>query len=254
MLGNKEKAFVASAAAGPALEGAQVKYGMRAQEGSIEKIRIDPETLEPIYETIGDDSPIGICGSGIIDAPAEMLKAGIITPAGRFNETKQEHSRIRKSEEGVPEYVIAWEEESGIGSDITVTQKDIREIQKAKGAIQAVSRVLMDKLEVEKIDRVFLAGAFGNYIDKKSGMTMGLYPECDLKKVEPLGNAAGEGAKLALMDRGRKRESEKIPKLVKFLQIAGTKEFRENYMKTMHFPHKNLGLYPKTKRILSEIG
>ncbi|KXA89378.1 ferredoxin [candidate division MSBL1 archaeon SCGC-AAA259M10] len=249
--GNEEKAYATSAAAGPALEGAQIKYGMRAQKGSIEKIKIDPESLEPTYRTIGDEPPVGICGSGIIDATAEMLKSGIIEKNGRFNEDKRKkNNRVRKSEDDLLEYVIAWSNECSIDTDITMTQRDIREIQKAKGAIQAAARVLMQKWGTEKIDQVLLAGAFGNYIDKESAMIIGLYPECDLEKVKSIGNAAGTGAKLSIMSKEKKKEAEKIPELVEFFEIAGTEEFRKNYMETMYLPHKNPELYPWVEKLI----
>lgn len=248
--GNEEKAYATSAAAGPALEGAQIKHGMRAQEGSIEKIKIDSESLEPTYRTIGDKPPGGICGSGIIDATAEMLKSGIIEKNGRFNEDKK-NNRIRKSEDDLLEYVIAWSDECSIDTDITMTQRDIREIQKAKGAIQAAARVLMQKWGTEKIDQVLLAGAFGNYIDKESAMIIGLFPECDLEKVKSIGNAAGTGAKLSIMSKEKKKEAEKVPEVVEFFEIAGTEEFRKNYMETMYFPHKNPELYPRVEKLIS---
>ncbi|KXB07165.1 hypothetical protein AKJ52_00820 [candidate division MSBL1 archaeon SCGC-AAA382C18] len=246
-VGNENGVLATSAAAGPAFEGAEIKYGMRAQDGSIENVEIDPETLEPIYETIGEDLPEGICGSGIIDAAAEMVKSGIVNRDGSFSKEVREYARVKKSENGVWEYVIAWKDEAAVDNDITVSQKDIREIQKAKGAIQAASRVLMERLGVEDIDNVQLAGAFGNYIDKESAMTIGIYPYCELDKVEPIGNAAGTGSKLALMSVEKMKEAEKIPEKVKFLEIAGTEEFRENYMDALYFPHKQLDLYPDVK-------
>lgn len=252
-LGDGENTLVTSTAAGPAFEGASIEHGMRGRSGSVETVRIDPESLEPDYESIGDKPPIGICGSGIVDAAAEMLKAGIIGKNGRFDENKLEESeRFRKNEEDVLEYVLVWEEESGTGSDITITQKDIREIQKTKGAIQAASRVLMDKLGVETVDEVLLAGAFGNYIDKESAMIIGLYPECDPDKIESLGNAAGEGAKLALIDKNMKKEADEVPKKVKFVEIAGTDEFENNFMETVYFPHRDLSRYPRVREMLPD--
>ncbi len=249
--GNKEKAYVTSAAAGPALEGAQIKHGMRAQEGSIEKMEIDPEDLEPIYQTIGDKPPVGICGSGIIDAVAEMLSSGIIRRNGSFDEEKKgKNDRIRRLEGGLLEYVIAWSDECSMDANITITQQDVREIQKAKGAIQAASRVLMQELGTRKVDQVLLAGAFGNYLDKESAMIIGLYPECNLDKVKSIGNAAGTGAKLSIMSKEKKREAEKIPELVEFFEIAGTEKFRKNFMESMYLPHKNPELYPRVERLI----
>ncbi len=250
-VGNKENTLVTSTAAGPAFEGASIEHGMRARAGSIEKVRINSENMKPTFETINNKPPIGICGSGIVDAAAEMLKAGIIRRDGRFGKGTVERSeRIRKNDENILEYVLVWEEESETNSDITITQKDVREIQKTKGAIQAASRVLMDKLDVDKVNEVLLAGAFGNYIDKESAMTIGLFPECDLDKVKSIGNAAGEGAKLALLDKEMKKEADEVPEIVKFVEIAGTDEFENNFMETMYLPHQDISLYPRVEEML----
>lgn len=250
-LGNKDKALVTSTAAGPALEGYNIKHGMRAKPGAIEKISIDEETLEPKYQTIKDNPPEGLCGSGIIDATAEMLRAGIINSGGKFD-SESENNRIRKGENGEYEYVLVWAEDNNIGQDIVVTQGDIREVQKAKGAIQAAARVLMDQIGVEEIDRILLAGAFGNYINTESALTIGLFPDCKLDKVSSIGNSAGQGAKLVLLDRNKLEEAEKIPDLVKFFEIAGTDEFRGKFMEAINLPHKDLDLYPSVRDLSSK--
>lgn len=242
-VGNEDKAYVCSTAAGPALEGGQIKFGMRAAAGSIEKVKIDSDTLEPTFETIANVPAIGICGSGIVDTVAEFLKTGIIDKSGEFNKDFLSGERIKRNEQDVLEYVLVWKENTSLDTPITITQKDIREVQKAKGAMQAGARVLMDKIGAEQIDKVLLAGAFGNYIDKSSARRIGLFPDCDLDKVESIGNAAGVGAQMALASSDMRREAEKIPDIVKYYEIAGTEEFQDHYMDAMYFPHKDESLY-----------
>jgi uncharacterized 2Fe-2S/4Fe-4S cluster protein (DUF4445 family) len=196
ILGNKDKLISCSCATGPALEGAQIEYGIRAAPGAIEKMRIDKNTLEPTYKVIGNDSwsdgktdmqARGICGSGIIDAIAEMFKAGIIKKNGQIDtELKSPRIRIKGK---LPEYVVAWKHETAIGEDIVVNQKDVRAIQLAKGALYSGSLIMMRKLGIKQFDRLAVAGAFGNHVDKVQAMVMGMYPSCDLNKVEFLGNA-----------------------------------------------------------------
>lgn len=251
--GNSQKAMVCSAAAGPALEGAQIKFGMRAAEGAIERVKIDEENYECYYKTIKDEPVVGICGSGIVDAAAEMFRTGIVDKSGRFNTSLEEKTdRIQRKIDFGGEYVLAWREETGIDSDIVITQDDIREIQKAKAAIQAGARLLMKKMGVEKIDRIILAGAFGSYIDKISALMIGLLPECPVEKIYMVGNAAGAGAQLALMSKEKREEAEKIPNLVEYVELAGSKEFNKEFFNALHFPHKNPDKYPIVKKIMEK--
>ncbi|MFW5965392.1 MAG: ASKHA domain-containing protein [Halodesulfurarchaeum sp.] len=246
-VGNEEKMLVTSAPAGPALEGAELRYGVRAQAGAIEKLMIDPETLEPEYETIEDEPPNGICGSGVIDALAQLFEVGIIDQRGNFRHGSLDTPRVRKNDDGEVEYVVVFEENAALAEDIVLTQNDIRAIQMAKAAIQAGTRVLMSELDIENPDRVLMAGAFGNYIDKHSAMTIGMYPDIDPEDVVSLGNAAGVGAKLALLDRSRRAEAERIVEEVEYFEIAGTDVFQAHFMESMYVPHENFDLYPHVK-------
>lgn len=250
-VGNSEEAYVGSTAAGGAFEGAQINFGMRASPGSIEKVKIDPSNFEPKYKTIGGKSPKGICGSGIIDTVAELYKVGIVNKSGLFEENlKEKTPRLRKGKKGIWEYVLSWKQESSINSDITINQKDIREIQKSKGAVQAGARVLMEKLGIKEVDRVILAGAFGNYINEASARSIGLFPECPLDKVERVGNAAGIGAQIALMSEKKRKETKEIVKKVDFVELAGIRTFRDQFIKAMQFPNMDESLYP---RVMDEI-
>ena len=243
VLGNRERLVSCSCATGPAFEGGHIKYGMRAAPGAIEKIEIGPDTKEVRFKVIGrtdwntDLEAIeakGICGSGIIDAIAKMLKAGILQKNGRFN-TNLESPRLRVTEDG-QEFVIAWANETSIGQDIVICQEDVRNIQMAKGAMYAGVELLMRRLGVERPDKVVLAGAFGSYIDKESAMVIGLFPASSLESVYAVGNAAGDGARLALLNVGKRKEADEIAKQVEYIELALEKDFERQFAQAMHFP------------------
>ncbi|HEY3426162.1 MAG TPA: ASKHA domain-containing protein [Negativicutes bacterium] len=243
--GNNAGMFSASCATGPALEGAQIKHGMRAAPGAIERVKINPGTLEPEIKVIGEVSTgnaapenlaKGICGSGIIDAVAELFKAGLIDSEGRFNKIF-ECPRIRKDAAGRMEYVLAWSGETAIGQDITITQKDVRAVQMAKAALYAGAKILMGKKGVNKVDTVILAGAFGSYIDRENALVIGLFPDCDLENVIAVGNAAGQGAKLALMDSNKRLEAEEVAGFMQFVETAAEEDFQTHFYDAMYFPH-----------------
>jgi uncharacterized 2Fe-2S/4Fe-4S cluster protein (DUF4445 family) len=247
LLGNRERVCSTSCATGPAFEGAQIKFGMRAAPGAIEKIRIDPATKECAYKVIGkeewsDSNPKekmntkGLCGSGIIDAVAEMFKAGVIDKSGKFV-SGLASPRARTGADGRPEYVIAWASETSIGTDVAVTQGDVRALQLAKGALYAGAKLMMKRMGIEKLQRVVLAGAFGSYIDKEAALTLGMFPDCDLEKVYAVGNAAGDGARMALLNRAKRAEADEKARWVEFVEIAVEPEFEKEFMQAMHIPH-----------------
>ncbi len=259
LLGNKDQVCSTSCATGPAFEGAQIKMGMRAAPGAIEKVRIDPATKEPLYKVIGKEEwhthidkidAKGICGSGIIDAIAWMYKAGIIDKSGRFDMTA-ETPRVRKDHEGKPEYVLAWARETSIGADITITQGDVRALQLAKGALYAGAKLMMRKMGIEKLDKVMLAGAFGSYIDKESAMTLGMFPDCDIDNVYAVGNAAGDGARMALVSNTKRDEAEKRARWVEFVEIAIEPAFEKEFMQAMHLPHMK-DSFPNLKKLIEK--
>jgi uncharacterized 2Fe-2S/4Fe-4S cluster protein (DUF4445 family) len=244
VLGNNEKMFSVSCAAGPALEGAHIKFGMRAAAGAIERVKID--NFEPTNKTIGDEKPRGICGSGIIDVIAELFHAGIIEKNGRFADL--DIPRLRKTNK-VKEYVLEYAPNAAINTDIVITQKDVREVQLAKAAMYAGAVILMNKFGCKKLDRIMLAGAFGNYIDKKSAMLIGLYPDCDLERVVSIGNAAGEGAIMALLSKEKREEAKRIARAVEYVELTLEKEFEPEFMNAMYFPHRK-DSFPHLKEIL----
>jgi uncharacterized 2Fe-2S/4Fe-4S cluster protein (DUF4445 family) len=245
VLGNKDKLISCSCATGPALEGAQIEFGMRAAPGAIERIRIDPKTLDASYKVIGNnrwsDGKVnmqakGICGSAIIDAIAEMFKAGIIKKNGQIN-MDLKSKRLRKGAKNLPEYVLAWKHETSIDQDIVVNQKDVRAMQLAKGALYSGCLIMMRKLGIKKFDRLAVAGAFGSHIDKVAAMVIGMYPDCDLEKVRTIGNAAGDGARIALLNVDKRREANEIARRVEYVELALEEDFNDRFGEAMQFPH-----------------
>jgi uncharacterized 2Fe-2S/4Fe-4S cluster protein (DUF4445 family) len=244
ILGNRERLLSASCATGPALEGAHIRFGMRAAPGAIERIRIDPETLEVSFKIIGEErwrpefritGAKGICGSGIIDGVAELYRVGIIDRSGRFR-TDLATPRLRLTD-GKPEFIIAWPEETSLEGAITINQKDVRSVQLAKGALYAGAKLMMKRLGIAKLDRVILAGAFGSYIDRTEAMILGMFPDCDLDHVSSVGNAAGDGARIALLNRDKRLEADEMARRVEYLELTLEKEFQEEFMAAMFIPH-----------------
>ena len=210
-----------SCASGPAFEGAHIKHGMRAADGAIEHMQIVGDRVN--YQTIGGTPPVGICGSGIIDAMAELYLNRVLGDNGRM---AADHQRVR-TRQGELEFVLVSEEENSGGFAITITQKDIRELQLAKGAIRTGIQVLLDanSRSEEEIKEVIIAGAFGSYIDVASAVTIGMLPSLPLNRFKQVGNAAGTGAKMALISKDARREAQDIADRVKYIELAATSQF-----------------------------
>lgn len=255
VLGNNTRLFSASSPTGPAFEGAQITYGMRAAPGAIERVRIDPNSKVARFRVIGEDrwsdawqigpdvpaedQPLhlaaGICGSGIIEAVAEMMLTGIIQPDGRFA-PDQEHERIVwQGRKGA--YVLATAEQTASGNTILVTQDDVRGIQLAKAALYAGAKLLMNRSGVSVVDRILLAGAFGSYIDPQYAMLLGLIPDCDLSHVVAVGNAAGDGARIALLDRQQRLAAQGLAQQVTYIETAVDPAFQDEFVAAIHIPH-----------------
>ncbi|GAB4247976.1 MAG: ASKHA domain-containing protein [Thermoleophilia bacterium] len=263
IMGNRKKLISSSCATGPALEGAHIKYGMRAAPGAIEKIFINPENKEPRYRVIGkeawsDEMPPeeigakGICGSGIIDAIAELFKAGIIDKTGKFRKDVAEHPRVRKGEDG-DEYVLAWANETSIGRDIVITIKDVRAVQLAKGALYAGAKIMMEKLGYETLDKVILAGAFGSYIDREESLVIGMFPDVPVGKAYAVGNAAGDGARMALLDKKKRVEADEWARKVEYIELSVEPKFEKEFMMAMHLPHMK-DKFPNLAEVLAGEG
>jgi uncharacterized 2Fe-2S/4Fe-4S cluster protein (DUF4445 family) len=227
-----------SCASGPAFEGAHIKHGMRAADGAIEHMQIVGDRVN--YQTIGGTPPVGICGSGIIDAMAELYLNRVLGDNGRM---AADHQRVR-TRQGELEFVLVSEEENSGGFAITITQKDIRELQLAKGAIRTGIQVLLDanSRSEEEIKEVIIAGAFGSYIDVASAVTIGMLPSLPLNRFKQVGNAAGTGAKMALISKDARGEAQDIAERVKYIELAATSQF------TLTFAQANyLGKYRITR-------
>ena len=248
VLGNNERLLAASSPTGPAFEGAQISSGQRAAPGAIERVRIDRQTLEPKFKIIGCDlwsdetgfaeenkktGITGICGSGIIEAIAEMYLAGILTPDGVINGTLAENSQNIVAEGRTFSYIL----HDG-SQHINITQNDVRAVQLAKAALYAGIRLLMERMGIETVDRIRLAGAFGNHIEPKYAMVLGLIPDCDLKQVSSAGNAAGTGARIALLNHESRTEIEEVVRQVEKVETAVESKFQQHFVNAMAFPHK----------------
>ena len=248
VLGNQDKVVAASSPTGPAFEGAQISHGQRAAPGAIERVRIDPETLEPKYKVIGiepwsDEAGFdeaakkvgvsGICGSGIIEAIAALFLAGVIRADGIINPSKASHSKRIESNGKTYAYRLV-EAEPGI----VITQNDVRAIQLAKATLYASVRLLMDKLAIDKIERIRFAGAFGAHIDPKYAMILGMIPDCPLDEVQAVGNAAGTGARIALLSQAARAEIEAQVTRLEKIETATESKFQEYFVAAMAIPHQ----------------
>ncbi|MEM1569844.1 MAG: ASKHA domain-containing protein [Candidatus Bathyarchaeia archaeon] len=226
--------YACSCASGPAFEGARIKHGMRAGLGAIETVYIDSEAVK--YSVIGGVKPIGICGSGVVDALASLLDTGLLSRNGRFNVSKAPNLFIKS--DGDYEFVVASSEESGNGYAITITQRDVREIQLAKSAIATgLTLLLRDAgVSVEKLSRIYLAGSFGSYINPRSAIRIGLLPNIDLSRVKSVGNTAGMGAKMCLISYEERVKAEDLAKRIKFVEFYIKPDFTKTFLGNLNFP------------------
>jgi uncharacterized 2Fe-2S/4Fe-4S cluster protein (DUF4445 family) len=252
LLGDTSRVLACSSPTGPAFEGAQISSGQRAAPGAIEAIRIDPVTKEPRFRVIGcelwsDEDGFdaataasgitGICGSGIIEAVAEMRIAGLMDPSGLSGSAAQTGTARSLPSGRTHEYLIYDGTEDG-GPRVTVTQGDIRAIQLAKSALYAGARLLMDEMEAETVDRVVLAGAFGAHISPLHAMVLGMIPDVPVEKVTSAGNAAGTGARIALCNRAARREVEGMVRQITKVETAIEPRFQEHFVAANAIPHK----------------
>ncbi len=257
VLGSRRRLLACSSPTGPAFEGAQISCGQRAAPGAIERIRIDPDTLEPRYRVIGSDlwsdepgfeeaaaatGVTGICGSGIIEVMAEMYLAGIISQDGLIDGAMAARSPRIYARDRTFSYLVREGEPL-----ISITQNDVRAIQLAKAALYAGVRLLMDKLGIDSVDRIRLAGAFGSHIDVKYAMILGLIPDCPLDRVQSAGNAAGTGARIALLNCRARDEIEMVVRRIEKIETAVEPMFQQHFVEAMAIPHKTAA-FPNLSR------
>ncbi|MFM7786302.1 MAG: ASKHA domain-containing protein, partial [Gammaproteobacteria bacterium] len=259
LLGNRHRLLAASSPTGPAFEGAQISAGQRAAPGAIERVRIDPLTLEPRFRVIGSErwsdeaefaaslppnGVTGICGSGIIEVLAELYLAGVIVQDGTID-----GALAARSPRIVPDgRTFAYVLHAG-SPEIRITQNDVRAIQLAKAALYAGARLLMERLGVERVDRIRLAGAFGSHIDVKYAMVLGMIPDCRLEEVSSAGNAAGTGARIALLDKTARHELQSRVREVEKIETAIEPRFQHHFVGAMGLPHAS-DPFPELGRVV----
>ena len=252
ILGDRTQTLVASSPTGPAFEGAQITHGQRAAPGAIDRVRIDPKTLEPRIKVIGHNDWIvpqtdsgvppqikatGICGSGIIEVIAELFLAGIINSKGHFIPSAAERSPRIQFNGPTGEYVLAEADCTATGSAIIITQNDVRAIQLAKAALYAGTKLLMDHRGVKQVDRIILAGAFGTFINPYHAMVLGLIPDCDLDHVVAIGNAAGDGARLALLNKNLRHKAVQLARSATYVETPLETTFQDEFVAALNIPH-----------------
>jgi len=245
VVGNKEWFACAACSAGPAFEGGGIEFGMRASKGAIEDFSMDPDSLEPMNICIGNVRPKGICGSGLIIMVATFFEMGIINNLGKF-ERDLDTTRIRQKE-GIYEYVLAWKDETQIDRDIALTEVDIQNLIRAKGAIYSGCITLLEEvgLSVKDLEHIILAGGFGSYIDLERAMVIGLLPEIDPSKVTYIGNGSLMGAKMSSLSNHIRRNVAEVTKNMTNFELSETSSYMDNYIAALFLPHTDMQQFPK---------
>ncbi len=247
VVGNNEWLMTAACSAGPCFEGSGIKSGMRATKGAIEQIRFNPSTLEPEFSVIGDARPIGICGSGMIDAISEMFIKGIIDQKGKFVSNRT--NRIREGEDG-PEYVFYEDTKTNIR--VVLTEPDIENIMRAKAAIYAGVSLLLKEagLDFNAIEKVYIAGGFGNYLDPRKAILLGMLPDLPVERFVFLGNTSIAGAYLCLLSKRMRQEAEEITEKMTYMELSVSRGFMDEYLSALFLPHTELERFPSVMEVL----
>jgi uncharacterized 2Fe-2S/4Fe-4S cluster protein (DUF4445 family) len=250
VIGNKDWLACAACSAGPAFEGGGVKFGMRAGKGAIEDFSINPLTLEPMNITIGNVRPKGICGSGLIIIAATLFEMGIIDNRGKFDRDL-DTPRIREND-GIFEFVLAWKDETQIDRDIALTEPDLDNLIRAKGAIYSGCMTLLDEvgLSIRDIDQIFLAGGFGSYIDIGKAMVIGLLPEMNSDKIRFIGNGSLMGAKMNCLTNRIRKDVVEVTKRMTNFELSETASFMDHYVAALFLPHTDMDQFPELKKRL----
>ncbi|MHC4322397.1 MAG: ASKHA domain-containing protein, partial [Planctomycetota bacterium] len=250
VLGNKEWMVCCSASAGPAFEGSGIKHGMRAAKGAIEIIHITKE-FEVSYSTIGNVPPRGICGSGLLDCIAEMLRSGIIDRSGNFQKGIETDKLRQKDDEY--EFVLVQKEDTGIDSEIVISQADISNLIRSKGAIYAAVSLLIESmgLSISDVHCVYLAGGFGNYLNVRNAITIGMLPDMPASRIKFVGNTSLTGAKMALISEDAFETVQNIASQMTYFDLMGNQKYMEEFMSANFLPHTNLDEFPSVQEELS---
>lgn len=250
VLGNSDWLISCACSAGPAFEGGGVKCGMRATNGAIDDVWVDSRTMEPTYNVIGDESPKGICGSGMIAALADMFITGVVDKAGKVR-VDSGNPRLRKGESG-GEYVIAWASESATGEDIVLTEVDINNLIRTKAAIYAGFSVLLESvgLTFDDVEEVLIAGSFGKYINIEKAIQIGLLPDMSWDRFKYLGNTSVLGSYIALMSHDMRKMVDEVASKMTYLELSADNRFMDQYMSALFLPHTDFGGFPSVRELL----
>jgi uncharacterized 2Fe-2S/4Fe-4S cluster protein (DUF4445 family) len=250
VIGNKDWLASVSCSAGPAFEGAGIKFGMRATRGAIEEVSINPNTYEPMILTIGRTKPIGICGSGLIDTVAQLIQAGIIDQGGKFYHDLPT-DRVRKGEDGY-EYVLAFQKDTRLNDDIVLTEIDIENLIRTKGSIYAGCKVLLETvgLGFKDLERVIIAGGFGRHLNLEKAMFIGLLPEMEMEKFIFVGNGSLLGARLLSFSKELLKEAERIAMMMTNLELSNHPGYMDEFVAALFLPHTDVNAFPNVMKKL----
>ena len=248
VLGNKEWMMTSACSAGPAFEGGGIRWGMRAEQGAIEKVQIDTKSFEPIWSTVEDAPPRGICGSGMIDLISELLRVGLIDPRGKFN-PDIDHPRIGQIKEE-PVYILANASQTPMGEDIVFSESDIKNLIYSKGAVYAGFTTLLAEtgLDFAAVDRIIIAGGFGQYLNIEKAVTIGLLPDIDRTKYVYVGNTSISGAYMALLSQEYRQAARQICHNMTYMDFSSNNKYMDEFTSALFLPHTNLGMFPSVVR------
>ncbi|MHB8946614.1 MAG: ASKHA domain-containing protein [Bacillota bacterium] len=247
VLGNRDWLVTCSCSMGPCFEGGGIAFGMRATPGAIQRIKIDPRLFDVKLATVGGDNPRGICGSGLVDSLAKLREAGIIDRAGKFQEVGSD--RRRDGADG-PEFVLSWGREAHGGRDIVITESDVKNLIRAKGAAYAAIRSMMRSMSIdsEGVDRIFIAGAFGNYLNIRDTVEIGMIPDVTPEKYQFIGNSSAKGARVALMSKKAWTTAEELARKMTYLELSVDPGYMDDFMSALFLPHTDLTQFPSVGR------
>ncbi|WP_425060560.1 Na(+)-translocating NADH-quinone reductase subunit F [Sporomusa carbonis] len=244
VLGAGDWLVTCSCSAGPAFEGSGITFGMRAMHGAIERMEVDPQTYEVSYTTVNNGKPVGICGSGLIDCLAKLRRTGIIDRAGKF-QTSLPTERMRFGEAG-PEFVLVWREDTDLDRDIIISEADVKNLLRAKGAVFAGIRTLLNVVgfDLESIEHIYVAGGFGNYLNIPDAIAIGLLPDLPIEKYKYVGNTSAKGACMALLSQEAWAEANNLAGKMTYIELSVGNLFMDEFVSSLFIPHTDLTLFP----------
>ena len=245
VLGNRDWLVACACSAGPSFEGGGISFGMRAMPGAIERVSIEPDSLDVALKVIGGGLPVGICGSGLVDVVAKLLEAGVIDRAGSFQLQHPSASPRLRAADGTKEFVLAWAQQAGGGKDVVITENDVKNIIRAKGAVFAGVRTLLSQvaLDMSIISRIIIAGGFGSFLNIRDAIRIGLLPDLEPDRFQFFGNAAIKGARLALLSQSAWRDAHELGQKMTYIELSVGTAFMDEYVSALFLPHTDLSLF-----------